>query len=90
MSVAMAGNALRRAYEAGKAHAPKLMVSAFAAEMRITLSCLAAKDGDEVAAALELLGRVDLAGKIVTAMHCTAIATSPMASSPAAAITVAP
>lgn len=70
--VAIDGKALRRAYEAGKAHAPKLMVSAFAAEMRMTLSCLAAKDGDEVAAALELLGLVDLAGKIVTAdaLHC--------------------
>jgi predicted transposase YbfD/YdcC len=48
------------------------MVSTFAAEMRMTLSCLAAKDGDEVSAALELLGLVDLAGKIVTAyaLHC--------------------
>ncbi|EJW09319.1 Mobile element protein [Rhodovulum sp. PH10] len=48
------------------------MVSAFAAEMRMTLSCLAAEDGDEVSAALELLGLVDLAGKIVTAdaLHC--------------------
>ncbi|NVO13603.1 MAG: ISAs1 family transposase [Rhodoplanes sp.] len=48
------------------------MVSAFTTEMRMTLSSPAAKDGDEVSAALELLGLVDLADKIVTAdaLHC--------------------
>jgi predicted transposase YbfD/YdcC len=70
--VAIDGKSLRRAYDTGKAHAPKIVVSAFAAEMRMTLSCLAAQDGDEVSAALELLGLVDLEGKIVTAdaLHC--------------------
>ncbi|MCK7472650.1 MAG: transposase family protein [Rhodopseudomonas palustris] len=58
--------AVKHVYEAGKAHAPKMMASAFAAELHMTLSCLAAKDGDEVSAALEVLGFVDLTGKIVT------------------------
>jgi predicted transposase YbfD/YdcC len=70
--IAIDGKALKRAYDAGKAHAPRMMVSAFAAEMRMTLSCLAAENGDEVSAALELLGLIDLKGKIVTAdaLHC--------------------
>lgn len=70
--VAIDGKSLKRAYDKGKAHAPKMMVSAFAAEMRMTLSSLAAKDGDEVGAALELLGLIDLEGRIVTAdaLHC--------------------
>jgi predicted transposase YbfD/YdcC len=70
--VAIDGKALKRAYDKGKSHAPKMMVSAFAAEMRMTLSCLEAKGGNEIEAALELLGLIDLKGKIVTAdaLHC--------------------
>jgi hypothetical protein len=41
-----------------------LGVSAFAAEMRMTLSCLEVKGGNEIEAALEVLGLIDLKGKI--------------------------
>jgi hypothetical protein len=45
--VAIDGKALKRAYDKGKAHAPKMMVSPFAAEMRMTLNCLGAKGGND-------------------------------------------
>jgi predicted transposase YbfD/YdcC len=65
--IAIDGKALKGAYEKGRKHAPKMMVSAFAAEMRMTLASLEAKGRNEVDAALEILGLVDLKGKIVTA-----------------------
>jgi predicted transposase YbfD/YdcC len=65
--IAIDGKALKGAYEKGKKHAPKMMVSAFAAEMRMTLASLEAKGRNEVEAALEILDIVDLKGKIVTA-----------------------
>lgn len=70
--VAIDGKSLKRAYDKGKAHMPRMMVSAFAAEMRLTLASVAAKDGNEIEAALEVLGLIDLKGTIVTAdaLHC--------------------
>lgn len=70
--IAVDGKALAGAYDKGKASSPKMMVSAFAAGLRVTLATVAAKDGDEVSGALEVLGLVDLKGKIVTAdaLHC--------------------
>jgi hypothetical protein len=41
--IAIDGKALKGAYEKGRKHAPKMMVSAFAAEMRMTLASLEAK-----------------------------------------------
>ena len=70
--VALDGKACRRAYEAGRAHAPALSVTAFAAETRIALAYAPAPGGEEVQAALEAIRLLDLAGAIVTAdaLHC--------------------
>lgn len=70
--VAIDGKACRRGYEAGKAHAPPVMVSAWGADLRMTLALAPAENGAEAAAALEVIALLDLAGAIVTAdaLHC--------------------
>ena len=70
--IAIDGKSLKGAYDKGAAHAPKMMVSAFAADLRMTLATVAAKDGNEIDAALDVLGLIDLKGAIVTAdaLHC--------------------
>lgn len=70
--VAIDGKSLRRAYEKGQAHMPKMMVSAFAAETRMTLAQTQAPGGDEVAGALRLLELITLKDCTVTgdALHC--------------------
>lgn len=70
--IAVDGKALKGAYDKGKSHAPRMMVSAFAAGLRLTLATVEAKGGNEVDAALDALGLIDLKGKIVTgdALHC--------------------
>jgi predicted transposase YbfD/YdcC len=49
-----------------------MMVPAYAARLRLTLATVAADRGDELEAALEVLGLIALKGKVVTAdaMHC--------------------
>jgi predicted transposase YbfD/YdcC len=70
--IAIDGKSLKGAYEKGEKSSAQLMVSAFAAGLRLTLATVAAKDRNEVDAALEVLGLIDLKGKIVTAdaLHC--------------------
>lgn len=70
--IAIDGKSLKGAHDKGKAHAPQMMVSAFATGLRLTLATVAAKNGNEIDAALEVLGLVDLKGMIVTgdALHC--------------------
>ena len=70
--IAIDGKALKGAHDKGKAHAPRMMVSAYATGLRMTLATLEAENGNEVDAALEVLGLIDLKGKIVTgdALHC--------------------
>jgi predicted transposase YbfD/YdcC len=70
--VAIDGKSLRRAYEAGCAHMPKMMVSAWAAEMRMVLAQTEAPGGNEVAGALAVLDLLSLEGCVVTAdaLHC--------------------
>jgi predicted transposase YbfD/YdcC len=70
--VAVDGKSLKHAYDKGSAHMPKMMVSAYAADVRMTLASVAAVNGNEVDAALEVLGLIDLKGVIVTAdaLHC--------------------
>src|SRR5262245_18691320 len=70
--IAVDGKSLKGAYDKGRKHKPRMMVSAYAAGLRLTLATVAAKDGNEVDAALEVLGLIDLKGKIVTAdaLHC--------------------
>ena len=49
-----------------------MIVSAYAAGLRLTLATVAAKDRNEVDAALQVIGLIDLKGRIVTgdALHC--------------------
>jgi predicted transposase YbfD/YdcC len=70
--IAIDGKSLKGAYEKGEKSAPKMMVSAYATGLRLTLATVAAKDRNEVDAALEVIGLIDLKGKIVTgdALHC--------------------
>jgi predicted transposase YbfD/YdcC len=70
--IAIDGKSLKGAYEKGEKSSPKMMVSAYAAGLRLSLATVAAKDRNEVDAALEVLSLIDLKGKIVTAdaLHC--------------------
>jgi predicted transposase YbfD/YdcC len=70
--IAIDGKSLKGAYEKGEKSSPRMMVTAYAAGLRLTLATVAAKDGNEVEAALEVIGLIDLKGKIVTgdALHC--------------------
>jgi hypothetical protein len=70
--IAIDGKSLQGAYDKRLAHAPRMMVSAFATGLRLTLASVAAKNGNDVNAALEVLGLIDLKGLIVTgdALHC--------------------
>jgi predicted transposase YbfD/YdcC len=70
--IAIDGKSLKGAYDKGKAFAPQMMVSAFATGLKLTLATVAAREGNEVEAALEVLGLIDLKGCIVTgdALHC--------------------
>lgn len=70
--VAIDGKACRRAYAAGRAHAPAMSVSAFATETRMALAFAPAPDGEETQAALKAIALLDLAGAIITAdaLHC--------------------
>ena len=70
--IAIDGKSLKGAYDKGEKSSPKMMVSAYAAGLRLTLATVAANNGNEVDAALEVIGLIDLKGKIVTgdALHC--------------------
>jgi predicted transposase YbfD/YdcC len=70
--VAVDGKALRRAHESGLRHQPPLVVSAFAAEARLCLACVAAGEDNEVETALKVVDLLDLTGQILTAdaLHC--------------------
>jgi len=70
--IAIDGKSLKGAHEKGEKSSSKMMVSAYATGLRLTLATVAAKDRNEVDAALEVIGLIDLKGKIVTAdaLHC--------------------
>src|SRR5262245_13969292 len=70
--IAIDGKSLKGAYEKGEKSSPRMMVSAYATGLRLTLATVAAKDRNEVDAALEVIGLIDLKGRIVTAdaLHC--------------------
>ena len=71
--IAIDGKAMRGAFETGKAHAPRMMVTAWGSEVRLSLAALPATGGNEARAGLELLALLDLRGAIVTAdaAHCS-------------------
>jgi predicted transposase YbfD/YdcC len=70
--VALDGKAMRRAYERGQSHMPKVLVTAWGAITRMTLASMLAPDGNEADAALQLVGLLQLKGCVVTAdaLHC--------------------
>jgi predicted transposase YbfD/YdcC len=70
--VAVDGKSLRRAYEAGQSHMPKMMVSVWAAQTRMVLANALAENNNEADAAMQLIGLVALKGCVVTAdaLHC--------------------
>lgn len=70
--IAIDGTSLKGADDKGKKSSPKMMVSAYAAGLRLTLATVAAKDGNEVDVALEVIGLIDLKGKSSPAMRSTA------------------
>lgn len=72
--VAVDGKSLRRAYAAGESHMPRMMVSLWGAQTRMTLASVPAQDNNETQAALDVIALVALKGCIVTAdaLHCHA------------------
>jgi predicted transposase YbfD/YdcC len=70
--VAIDGKALRRAYERGQSFMPRVMVTAWAAQTRMTLASRLAPNGNEIGAALQLIELLQLKGCVVTAdaLHC--------------------
>ncbi|MEJ1967189.1 MAG: ISAs1 family transposase [Rhizomicrobium sp.] len=72
--VAVDGKSLRRAYEVGQSHMPRMMVSLWGAQTRMTLASVLAADNNETQGALDALALVALKGCIVTAdaLHCHA------------------
>jgi predicted transposase YbfD/YdcC len=70
--IAIDGKALRGARDQGQSARTRMMVSAYAARLRLTLATVAADNGGELEAALEVLSLIALKGKVVTAdaLHC--------------------
>jgi predicted transposase YbfD/YdcC len=72
--IALDGKSMRGAFEKGRQFAPRMMVTAWGAELRVTLAAVPAAGGNEAKAAIELLRLIDLRGAVVTAdaLHCSA------------------
>jgi predicted transposase YbfD/YdcC len=72
--IALDGKAMRGAFQKGRPFAPRMMVSAWGTELRMTLAAMPADGGNEATAAIELLRLIDLRGAVVTAdaLHCSA------------------
>ena len=70
--IAVDGKALRGARDRRESAGTRMMVSAYASRLRLTLASAPADRGAELDAALEVLGLVALKGKVVTAdaLHC--------------------
>lgn len=70
--IAVDGKALRGARDVGESARTRMMVSAYAARLRLTLASVPADRGTELEAAIEALGLIALKGKVVTAdaLHC--------------------
>src|SRR6185295_8626411 len=64
--VAIDGKALRRAYERGQAHMPRVMVTAWGAKTRMTLGSVLAPGNNEAEGALQLINLLQLKGCVVT------------------------
>jgi len=72
--IAIDGKALRGARDKTETESARtrMMVSAYAARLRLTLATVSADRGTELNAAIEVLGLIALRGKVVTgdALHC--------------------
>lgn len=70
--VALDGKALRRAYERGQSHMPRVIVTAWGVQTRMTLASMLAPNNNEAEAALQLINLLQLKGCVVTAdaLHC--------------------
>lgn len=70
--IAIDGKALRGARDKGESARTRMMVSAYATRLRLTLATVPADRGTELEAAIEALGLIALKGKVVTgdALHC--------------------
>ena len=70
--IAIDGKSLKGAYDKGEAFMPRMMITAYATNLRLTLASLEVEGGNEVEAALGLVELIDLEGHIVTAdaLHC--------------------
>lgn len=70
--IAIDGKALRGARDKSQSARTRMMVSAYAARLRLTLATVPADRGTELDAAIEALGLIALRGKVVTgdALHC--------------------
>lgn len=65
--VALDGKALRGAYERGESHMPRVMVTAWGAQTRMSLASTFAPDKNETKAALQLIELLQLRDCVVTA-----------------------
>ena len=70
--IAVDGKALRGARDRTDSARTRMMVSAYATRLRLTLATVPADRGTELEAAIEALGLIALRGKVVTgdALHC--------------------
>lgn len=70
--IAIDGKALKRAYDTGASHMPRMIVEAWGAQTRMVLASTGAPNRDETQAAQYLLELVQLKGSVVTgdALHC--------------------
>jgi len=70
--IATCAKAGQRARDKGESGRKRMMVSAYASRLRLTLASVTADKGTELEAALEVLGLIALKGKVVTAdaLHC--------------------
>lgn len=70
--IAIDGKSLRGARDKGESARTRMMVSAYASRLRLTLASATADKGTELDAALDVLGLIALKGKVVTAdaLHC--------------------
>jgi predicted transposase YbfD/YdcC len=71
--VAIDGKSIKGAFAKGQKHAPRMLVTAWGAEVRLTLAARPVKGSNEAEAAIELLSLLDLEGATVTldALHCS-------------------
>lgn len=75
--VAIDGKSIKSAFHSGQQHIPPMMVSAWAADLRLVLSQLKVESGNETEAAIRLVSLLDIEGVIVTAdaLHCNRVFT---------------